>query len=211
VETNDLIRLLAQDAPVRLRIGRALALAAAGGILVSGLVFFAGIGFRADIDAAMRTTRFLFKFVFTIVLAVTSFGLVYRIGRPGVPMKRWAWALVLAPLLLAGAAAAEMAVMPENSWHARMMGHNAHFCLVLIPLLSIGPLACFILALRHAAPERPGIAGAVAGLAASGIAATFYASNCTDDSPLFVALWYPIAIAVVTLAGYLAGSRLLRW
>jgi hypothetical protein len=43
------------------------------------------------------------------------------------------------------------------------------------------------------------------------IAATFYASNCTDDSPLFVATWYPLAIGIVVLAGYVAGSRCLRW
>jgi hypothetical protein len=104
-----------------------------------------------------------------------------------------------------------MMIMPEASWRPRMMGHNARFCLTFIPLLSIGPLACFLFALRQGAPERPGIAGAVAGLAASGIAATFYASNCTDDSPLFVAFWYPIAIALVTLVGYIAGSKLLRW
>jgi hypothetical protein len=211
VETNDFIKLLAQDAPVRSRIGRTLALAAVGGILISGAMFFAGIGFRDDIDNALQTSRFLFKFVFTIALATTAFSLVYHIGRPGVPLKRWSWALLIAPLLLAAAVFTEMTVMPADSWSARMVGHNARFCLTLIPLLSIGPLACFIFALRQSAPAKPGIAGAVAGLAASGIAATFYASNCTDDSPLFVALWYPIAIALVTLVGYIAGSKLLRW
>jgi hypothetical protein len=211
VETNDFINLLAQDAPVRSRIGRTLALAAVVGILISGAMFFAGIGFRDDIDTAIQTSRFLFKFVFTIALAATAFSLVYRIGRPGVPLKRWNWALLAAPLLLAAAVFIELAVMPADSWSARMVGHNARFCLTFIPLLSIGPLACFIFALRQGAPEKPGIAGAVAGLAASGIAATFYASNCTDDSPLFVALWYPIAIALVTLVGYIAGSKLLRW
>jgi hypothetical protein len=211
VETNDLIKLLAQDAPVRSRIGRTLALAAVAGILISGTMFFAGIGFRDDIAAAMQTGRFLFKFVFTIALAITAFAVVQRIGRPGVPLKVWTWALLLAPLLLVAAASAEMMIMPEASWRPRMMGHNARFCLTFIPLLSIGPLACFLFALRQGAPERPGIAGAVAGLAASGIAATFYASNCTDDSPLFVAFWYPIAIALVALVGYIAGSKLLRW
>ena len=63
---------------------------------------------------------------------------------------------------------------------------------------------------RHAAPTRPSLAGAVAGLVASGIAATLYASS-TDDSPLFVATWYPLAIGIVVLAGYVAGSRCLRW
>ena len=47
--------------------------------------------------------------------------------------------------------------------------------------------------------------------AASGIAATFYAANCTDDAPLFVATWYPLAIAMVVAAGYGVGSISLKW
>ncbi len=55
------------------------------------------------------------------------------------------------------------------------------------------------------------MAGSIAGLAASGIAATFYAANCTDDSALFVITWYPIAALIVTTTGYLVGRKLLRW
>ncbi|MEZ2130217.1 MULTISPECIES: NrsF family protein [unclassified Sinorhizobium] len=211
MKTDDLINLLAQDAPVRSRLGRTLAFAVIIGILISGIVFFAGIGFRADIASALETVRFLFKFVVTIALAVTATTLVFRIGRPGVALKASSWALLAAPLLLAAAVLVELAVMPADSWAARVVGHNSRFCLTLIPLLSVGPLACFLFALRQSAPEKPGIAGAVAGLAASGIAATFYAANCNDDSPLFVALWYPIAIAIVTFIGYLAGRRILKW
>ncbi len=211
MKTDDLINLLAQDAPVRSRIGKALTMAVIAGILIAGGIFFAAIGFRTDIDTAMETVRFLFKFVVTIALAVTACAVVFRIGRPGVSLRLWGWMLLVAPILLLAAVVAEMAVMPADSWSARMIGHNARFCLTLIPLLSIGPLACFLFALRQGAPERPGVAGAVAGLAASGIAATFYASNCTDDSPLFVLLWYPIAIAIVTGIGYALGRRLLRW
>ncbi|MEZ2221995.1 NrsF family protein [Rhizobium sp. RCC_161_2] len=211
MKTDDLIHLLTQDAPVRTRIGPALTLAAIGGILISGVMFFAAFGFRSDIGSAVETVRFLFKFVVTIALAVTASTVVFRIGRPGVSLRPWGWTLLAAPLLLSVAAFVEMMAMPADSWGARMMGHNARFCLTIIPLLSIGPLACFLFALRQGAPEKPGVAGAVAGLAASGIAATFYASNCTDDSPLFVLLWYPIAITIVTAVGYILGKRLLRW
>jgi hypothetical protein len=82
---------------------------------------------------------------------------------------------------------------------------------MLIPLLSLGPLACIIYALRKGAPTNPGLAGAVAGLLASGIAATLYATHCTDDSPLFLATWYSLATGIVTLAGYAIGARALRW
>jgi len=33
----------------------------------------------------------------------------------------------------------------------------------------------------------------------------------TDDSALFVMIWYPIATLIVTAAGYLVGRTLLRW
>jgi hypothetical protein len=119
--------------------------------------------------------------------------------------------VAIAPALLACAAVLELLVLPESQWMPRLVGHNARFCLTLIPLLSIGPLACLLAALREGAPSSPGLAGAVAGLAASGIAATFYAANCTDDSALFAMTWYPIATLIVTIAGYLIGRKLLRW
>jgi hypothetical protein len=55
------------------------------------------------------------------------------------------------------------------------------------------------------------VAGAVAGLLSAGLAATLYASHCTDDSPLFVATWYTISTALVTAIGALVGPRVLRF
>ena len=57
----------------------------------------------------------------------------------------------------------------------------------------------------------PHLAGAVAGLVSGGIAATFYAAHCTDDSPLFVAIWYTIAIAALTAIGAVGARGLVRW
>jgi hypothetical protein len=92
-----------------------------------------------------------------------------------------------------------------------LVGTNSVDCLTYIPLIGIGPLAIFLLALRHCAPTRPAFAGTVAGLAAGGIAATLYAAQCTDDSPLFVAAWYTIAIAGLALIGAATAERFVRW
>jgi hypothetical protein len=119
--------------------------------------------------------------------------------------------MMLAPALLLGAVAVELTRIPEEQWLPSLIGENAMFCLTLIPLLSAGPLACILAGLRQGAPSDPGLAGALAGLVASGIGASFYAANCTDDSPLFVLAWYPIAASIVTGAGFLIGRRLLRW
>jgi hypothetical protein len=210
VKTDDLIELLVKDlAPWRFRW--ILAGAVVGGIMVAAILFFVGIGFRPDISEAVKSNRFLFKFVVTVSLAVTAIWVTLSVGRPGGSLAPRGLALAIAPALLACAAGVELLVLPESQWMPRLIGHNARFCLTLIPLLSIGPLACLLAALREGAPSNPGLAGAVAGLAASGIAATFYAANCTDDSALFVMTWYPIATLIVTTAGYLVGRKLLRW
>ena len=66
--------------------------------------------------------------------------------------------------------------------------------------------------LKASATSKPvAVAGAIAGLLSAGLAATLYASHCTDDSPLFVATWYTIATALVTAIGALAGSKVLRF
>jgi hypothetical protein len=211
VKTDKLIDLLAQDSAVRWKIGRILGFATIGGAVIAGAAFFIGIGFRSDIASAVETVRFLFKFVVTLSLATAAIGALLRIARPGAPLGFWGWAFAAAPVLLGGAVIAELVAVPESAWAARLVGQNSRFCLTLIPLLAIGPLVCLLLALRQGAPSRPGLAGAIAGLAASGIAATFYAANCTDDSPLFVMTWYPIATAIVVLVGYLAGTKFLKW
>jgi hypothetical protein len=210
VKTDELIIILSKDGLPRKRLWRTLSLGAAVGTLVAATLFFAAIGFRPDIAQAVQTIRFLFKFVVTISLAATAVVVSFKLSRPEGDFRSSS-ALLVAPALLACAVGIELLVLPSGQWMTKLVGHNARICLTLIPLLSIGPLICLIAALRHGAPSNPGWTGAAAGLAASGIAATLYAANCNDDSPLFVATWYPIAILAVSAAGYLIGRRTLRW
>jgi hypothetical protein len=93
----------------------------------------------------------------------------------------------------------------------RLVGSNSRACMMAIPAMSLPLLAGALFGLRHGAPARPAVAGAVAGMLSAGLAATLYASHCTDDSPLFVAAWYTIATALVTAIGALAGAKLLRY
>ncbi len=98
--------------------------------------------------------------------------------------------------------------LPNSSCCRRTMDGSAYRhqqprCLGLIPAIGLAPLAILIGVKRTGAPTHPTLAGAMAGLLAGGIAATFYAAHCFDDSPLFVAIWYTLAVAV------LAASR--RW
>ncbi len=93
----------------------------------------------------------------------------------------------------------------------RLVGSNSKVCLTAIPVLSLPLLVAALIGLRHGAPARPALSGAIAGLLSAGLAATLYASHCTDDSPLFVASWYTLATAFVAGVGALLGSRVLRY
>ena len=91
------------------------------------------------------------------------------------------------------------------------VGKTITTCLVMIPLLSILPVASLLYAVRQGATTAPARAGFVAGLAGSGLSAAIYALHCTEDSPLFYVTWYGLAIMGVTLVSTLIGSRFLRW
>jgi hypothetical protein len=105
----------------------------------------------------------------------------------------------------------EMMMPPRLPLMTRLIGSNSRICMAAITLMSLPLLAAALIGLRRGAPARPAVAGAVAGILSAGLAATLYASHCTDDSPLFVATWYTIATALVATIGALAGSKMLRF
>ncbi len=214
MRTGDLIHALTQDhaarpQPVPLRRTFFTAMAAGFGVAVAA--FALTLGVRPDVATAVDGWRFDFKFVMTITLAVTSARLVWRLARPAVDARSAELALLIGPLLLAGAVFYELWAVPQNGWLPRAIGENSLMCVVSISFLSLAPLAAAFYALRRGAPLRPGLAGAAAGLLASALAATLYAMHCPDDSPLFGAIWYTAAMGLVTLAGMIAGRRWLRW
>ncbi|WEX86346.1 NrsF family protein [Sinorhizobium garamanticum] len=212
MQTHELIKALAADSR---RTGVAMNTVWWGAVLVAIVVattiFFALLGPRPDIAIAAQTVRFLFKFVVTIALAASAFALLRMLSRPETDPRGLLPYLVIAPALILTGVAIELIAAPAETWSSRLIGTNSLVCLTFIPLIGIGPLALLLLALRHGAPSHPALAGAIAGLAAGGIAATFYASHCTDDSPLFVATWYTIAITILALFGALGGRVAARW
>lgn len=211
MRTDELIRALAADGarPV-VPIERWLTGALLAGIALSAGLFLAALHARPDIALAVYTPAFCFKVVITLSLAATAAFVLSDAARP-MPRIRWRGALLLAPVLLVAGVAFELVTVPAHSWSTRLLGHNATHCLSLIPLLAIAPAACLLAALRRGAPARPALAGGIAGLLAGAVGATLYALTCPDDSALFVATWYSIAIVAVTAASAYLGSRILRW
>ncbi|MBZ9662333.1 NrsF family protein [Mesorhizobium sp. ESP-6-4] len=212
MRTEDLIKALDADArDEAMPMGRAWWLAVGVAMAIAAMVFFATIGPRPDIMPAMHTMRFMSKFVFTLTLAASAFALIRALSMPGASTRRAMTSMIAAPLLVVLAVVLELFVVPEADWGKRLIGSNMMICMSFIPLIGIGPLAIFLGMLRYGAPTRPVLAGAVAGLLAGGLAATFYAAHCFDDSPLFVATWYTVTIAFLTALGALGGRFFVRW
>jgi hypothetical protein len=212
MDTDQLIRTLAADNAHRARpVGFALMLALLAAAPVSLLMFFTELGIRPDVMVAIRNPFFDLKFAVTLALAISAIAVSLHLSRPEASLRGFGW-LLLAPVgILAAAIGGEMMTPQRVPMMTRMVGKNSWVCMTAIPVLSLPLLAGALIGLRHGAPSRPALAGAHAGLLSAGLAATLYASHCTDDSPLFVAAWYTIAIALVTAIGALAGAKWLKY
>jgi hypothetical protein len=212
METDQLIRTLAADNAHRARpVGLVLALALLAAAPISVAIFFAGLGVRPDVMTAMRNPFFDLKFAVTLTLAIPAIAISLHLSRPEASLRGWAWLLLIPAGLLVAGISGEMMMPQRLPMMTRLVGSNSRICLTAIPLMSLPLLAAALIGLRHGAPTRPAVTGAIAGLLSAGLAATLYASHCTDDSPLFVATWYTVATALVTAIGALAGPKVLKF
>jgi hypothetical protein len=212
METDQLIRTLAADSAHRAPpVGFVLALALLAAAPVSVAMFSAALGVRPDLMTAVRNPFFDLKFAVTIALAISAIAVSLHLSRPEASLHGWAWLLLIPAGLLVAGISGEMMMPQRLPMMTRLIGSNSRTCLTAIPAMSLPLLVATLFGLRHGAPMRPAVAGAVAGLLSAGLAATLYASHCTDDSPLFVATWYTIATALMSAIGAVAGSKVLRF
>jgi hypothetical protein len=210
MRTDDLIAVLSQDArPVLPTPERALAapLLLAAAVAVGASLSI--LGLRDDVWEALAGGWFGAKLALAAALGAVGVALTLRSAAPGRLLSLWPAVMVAGALaLLVGA---DIVLLGPEDAAERALGDNALKCLFFVPTLSIAPLVALLWALREGAATRPALTGALAGLTAGGIGAFAYGVHCTDDSPLFLAVWYAAAIALVMAAGALAGSRALRW
>ncbi len=212
MKTDELIRVLAaDDEGPKTPLAMALVYGLLPGIVVSLTIYALRMGLRPHLIDLIMTPRVLFKILFPLAVAACAAPLALRLVRPTGDPRPLLIALAILLAVLAAAVAIELVVLPHELWRVRLMGHNAAYCMVMIPTLALAPLVGALVGLHYGAPTNPTLAGAGAGLLAAAIAASLYATHCPDDSPLFVATWYPLAILVVMSVGAIAGSRFLRW
>lgn len=211
MKTEDLIAALAADSrtepPPRRVLWPALAVALAAAIVLLDL----SLGFRDDLVQSFVEPVAAMRYVLTGVLGVLGVRLALLLARPEGGNLARVWPVALPVVAALGLLAWAYVVTPPEGRQMALVGKTMVTCLVTIPLLSLLPVAALFLGLRQGATTTPALAGFAAGIGGSGLAAMTYAMHCTEDSPLFFVTWYGLAIAGVTIASTLIGSRLLRW
>ncbi len=206
MNTDDLISALTADNATRAApISRTVKIALIIGAALAAAHFYSLLAVRSDFAYAItHDPRFIFKFVFTLGLAVPAALLVMRLSRPEGEAGVLKWLLALPLALLAIAVAVEMASVPADHWQVNALGSMPVACMKYIPMLSVAPFIATLYALRHGAPSHPAMAGAAAGpCLRHHRRAALYATFCADDSPMFVAIWYVIGITIVVAIGAL--------
>lgn len=207
--TDDLIRrLAASPPPPPLTLAAAAWPTLAGVALTLGL-FLALAGPRADLAQVITRPEVVAKFLFPLALAAAALPAAWRSARPARSLRP---ALLAAPAALAlGLFLLRVIQTPPDRIVPDILGHSAAACLLSITALSVPAIVAGTVAFRRGAALRPALTGALVGMAASAGAAAGYALYCTEDSPLFVTVWYGLSILICTGLGALAGRRLLQW
>ncbi|MGH8856261.1 MAG: DUF1109 domain-containing protein [Telluria sp.] len=214
MKTDELVALLAkgagpveQDAAARRFIG-----VLGWGMFGTALAMVLTMRMRSDIAEAMLLPMFWIKLAFPSAVAIATYTVVTRLGRPGkrlgltpgttlVALLMAVWMLAIATLFNAA---------PAERSHL-VLGDTWLFCLVSIPLLSIPVFVAAMRAMKELAPTRLSLAGGAAGLFAGAASAAVYSLHCTEMEAPFLAIWYVLGMSIPAIAGAAIGPRLLRW
>jgi hypothetical protein len=205
-------RLVGDLKPVRRRAawGDALALLALAATEL-GLCLALGM-MRPDMPVAMHEPSFWWKLTSVGLIAAVSGAIaVMSLDPMQSPRRGLRWIVGLIALCLASgwildASRGELATLVD-----RLDWPNGLVCLYKMVVLSVPAVIALGLLMRRAAPtDRDGTALA-SGLAAAGWGAFVFVFACPFDDPLYVAFWYSLGCAGVTLFARLALPRLTRW
>ena len=211
MKTDNLIAALAADnqtePPMRAVLWPSLGLALAGAVLV----VWVSLGFRGDLLASLFNPLSLMRFLLTAGLGVLGVRLALMLARPEGRSLARLWPVAVPVAVALGLLVWAYVTTPAEGRQMALVGKTMVTCLVMIPLLSVLPVAAILLGLRRGATTSPALAGFAAGLGGSGLAAMAYAMHCIEDSPLFYVTWYGLAIGGVTVLSTLIGARVLRW
>lgn len=213
MKTDELITLMATShQPVDTgRLRRGTWLVAATALVLTMMLVVGSLGARPDLAEAIATRPVIAKLLYGASITVIALILFQQSLRPGLEPRRLFPLMAIPVALVASGAALAFAQAPSDQWGALTFGRYWKGCLAFVSLYALLPLLALLLLARRGAPVDERLTAASAGLASGGLAAIAYALHCPDDTIPFLAIWYTIAIALVSGISALLLPRFLRW
>lgn len=178
---------------------------------VEVVVVMAAMPMRADMATAIQGMMFWWKLGGALCIAVAGAAALLVLLTPDARPNagRRVVLLVAAAVLAVGLALVGSGAMPMPG--AMPDWREGLSCAKLVFLYGLPMLAATVLLARRAAPARPRAAATAAGLASAGWGAVVFAWTCPYDNPMYVALWFGIALVAGAWLGRALLPRLLRW
>ncbi|MCK8782507.1 DUF1109 domain-containing protein [Rhizobium sp. NTR19] len=208
--TNVLIKQLALEAGDErtggLRFTKLFAVALVIALLAAIAVVLATAGARADFSDYFWSWTSQFKVIGMLLLAAGAVHAVWAAVTPGERARLMQGVLPAGVFLLIGALL-DRSNLPVFGAHSL----SVVLCVGTIIAASLPALVVILIAMRRGIPTRLTNAGVAAGLLAGSVGALSYTIACLNDGATFVATWYPVAIAIVTLLGRAITPRALTW
>ena len=214
MRTDELVEMLARGAePVPHHAARDRLLAAVTvGMPLSVLVVSLWFGIRHDLADALRQPVLWIKFGVPLTVALAAGLSLRRLTSPGVPAGRGWWLGAGAILALWAMAALQWAGLSEAARADALWGSTWRDCPFNIAVVSLPLLVVVLATVRGlAAPTRPALAGAAAGLLSGALGTVAYALHCPESGLAFLAVWYVLGLSIVSAVGAALGPRLFRW
>ncbi len=214
MKTDELVEMLARGAePVpRHAAGNRLLAVVALGMPLTVVLVAVSFGIRHDLGRALGEPLFWIKFGVPLAVAIAAGLSLRRLTSPGVPAGP-AWRLgAFTVLALWVLAALQWTGLSEAARAEALWGSTWRVCSMSIAAVSLPLLVSMLTLLRGlAAPTRPALAGAAAGLLSGGLGTIAYALHCPEPGLAFVAVWYMLGVAIVSGVGAALGRRMFRW
>ncbi len=208
--------LVADLHPVRPRRWTREAALLIGLVVFEAAGFIAWVGMRPDMPEAVMTMAFWWKAVSLSGFAALSVTAALVSLDPAVTTTRRLAGLrtalaLLVPVALALGWLIDAGDAGTATLLARLDWRDGVDCLWRIALLALPLVGVLGLIARRGASTRPAATATAAGLAAAGIGAFVFAFHCPHNDPLYIAVWYGGAVAMIAGLARAVLPGLMRW
>ncbi len=171
------------------------------------------MGLRTDFVHAFQTGAMFWKPAIFLLIWLGSVMLITDISRPAGHFRKWHFLPVISGMALLLWQGVSQGL--EHPLHERMESLRDSSAIVCLATLFVCGTIAMVLGWKYwsakTASHYPGILGALSGLSAGSLAAAAYALHCDKDSALYITAYYGMPLLALSLFGYGAGKRLLRW